>query len=429
MIVKQTFNIRHAHAATRRTPGAFIILCALCLLSACASVPKTNDRAKLTPEQFAATTWDDVLSRARGTTVNFAMYAGDEQRNRFFQERVAATLKEKYDITLRLTPLNDTVEVVNRLLNEKSAGKMRGGAVDMIWINGENFRTAKQARVLWGAFADSLPNIKYYEAAARQRDFGTAIDGYEAPWQQAQFVLAYDTARTPSPPRSVEALREWIKSHPGRFTYIAPPDFTGSVFLRHILYHFGGDDARQFENNFDEKLYREASAPTIEYLNDIKPYLWRQGATYPATTRELDRLFVNNEVDFVFAYGASFASEKIRRGEYPPTVRTFLFDEGTIGNYNFLAVPFNSGNTAGALVVINHLMSPAHLLEQTRALGGVFPLLLAALSDEERRRVESLPRGEATLPLEVLAAHRLPEADAEYLERLEKDWEAQVLRR
>jgi len=391
-------------------------------------VPATNERAKLTPDQFAATTWDDVLTRARGTTVNFAMYAGDEQRNRYFQERVAATLKEKYEITLRLTPLNDTVEVVNRLLNEKGAGKTSGGAVDMIWINGENFRTAKQADVLWGAFADSLPNIKYYDAEARQRDFGTAIDGYEAPWQQAQFVLAYDTARTPSPPRSVEVLREWIKSHPGRFTYVAPPDFTGSVFLRHILYHFGGD-ARRFANNFDEKLYREASAPTIEYLNDIKPYLWRQGATYPATTRELDRLFVNNEVDFVFAYGASFASEKIRRGEYPPTVRTFLFDGGTIGNYNFLAVPFNSANTAGALVVINHLMSPEHLLEQTRTLGGVFPLSLAALSDEERRRVESLPRDEAILPFDVLAAHRLPEADAEYLERFEHDWQVNVLRR
>ena len=58
------------------------------------------------------------------------------------------------------------------------------------------------------------------------------------------------------------------------------------------------------------------------------------------------------------SYGPSFASERIARGEYPATARTFVFDEGTIGNYSYLAVPFNADNPAGALVVINHLMSP-----------------------------------------------------------------------
>lgn len=417
------------HVKTGRAPVTFLIASILCLVSACASTrTPIGYHPTLSPEEFAATSWSDVLKRARGTTVNFAMWAGDENRNRYFRERVAETLKQEYDITLRLTPLNDTIEVVNRLLNEKSAGRMGGGAVDMIWINGENFRTAKQADVLWGAFADHLPNVKYYDEAARSRDFGTAVEGYEAPWQKAQFVLAHDAARFSEPPRSVEALRAWIKLHPGRFTYIAPPDFTGSVFLRHILYNFGGG-AQNFQSRFDEQFYRDASARTFEYLNDIKPYLWRQGETYPATPKELDRLFVNNEVDFTFAYGASFASEKIRRGEYPPTVRTFLFDTGTIGNYNFLAVPFNASNTAGALVVINHFMSPEHLLEQTRTIGGVFPLSLEKLSEEDRRAVEDLPRGEATLPLNVLAAKQLPEVEVEYLERLEKDWREKVLRR
>lgn len=407
------------------------VVFAVCLFAACATSPATNERAMLTPEEFAAMKWDDVVARARGTTVNFAMWAGDDNRNRYFREQVARTLKDKYDITLKLTPLSDTVEVINRLLNEKAAGKTTGGAVDMIWINGENFRTAKQGNLLWGSFAERLPNIEYYDEEARERDFGTPIEGYEAPWQQAQFVLAYDTARFAEPSRSIELLREWIKSHPGRFAYIAPPDFTGSVFTRHILFHFAGQDknALNFRRKFDEQLYRQASTQAIDYLNDIKPYLWRKGETYPATLKELDRLFVNNEIDFAFAYGASFASDKIERGEYPPTVRTFVFDDGTIGNYNFLAVPFNHANTAGALVVINHLMSPAHHLEQTRTLGGVFPISVDNLNDDERRMVESLPRGIATLPVEVLNSHRVTEADAEYLERFERDWQINVLRR
>jgi putative spermidine/putrescine transport system substrate-binding protein len=403
-----------------------LILCLVCALSAAACAPAKQDA--LTPEEFASLGWEDVVERARGSEVNYGMWAGDEARNRFFQGPVAARLKELYGITLRIVPNSDVAEAVNKLLNEKGAGRNMGGSIDLLWINGENFRTAKQAGVLWGPFAERMPNIRYYDEDARLRDFGTPIDGYEAPWLRAQFVLAYDTARVAEPPRSIPALRDWIKAHPGRFTYIAPPDFTGSVFIRHLLLHFGGG-AQKFTQGFDEELYAKAVALTLEYLNDIKPYLWRRGETYPSSQREADRLFVNNEIDFTMNYGPSFASERIARGEYPASVRTFVFDEGTIGNFSFLAIPFNAANTAGALVVINYLMSIELAIEQGKALGTLFPMDLGKLTPEDRARVEAVPLGPATLSIEELAAHRLPEPDVEYLERLERDWMEKVLRR
>ena len=379
------------------------------------------------PAELSGMRWDEVLDRARGSTVNYAMWSGDESRNRFFQGEVREKVERKYGISLRIVPLSDTVELVNKLLNEKGAGKNTGGSVDILWINGENFRAARQGNVLWGPFADYLPNIRYFDEEARTRDFGTPTEGYETPWQKAQFVLAYDTLRVAEPPRSIAALRDWIKSHPGRFTYIAPPDFTGSAFIRHILFHFGGGSL-PFQTGFDGKLYDKSSAATIDYLNEIKPFLWRRGETYPATPKELDRLFSNNEIDFAMSYGTSFASERIARGEFPPTTRTFVFTEGTIGNDSFLAIPFNTSNVAGALAVINYLMSPEHALAQSRALGTIFPIALDRLNEDERRAAEALPRGPATLTDTELAAHRVPEADAQYLERLEKDWLEKVLR-
>src|SRR5262249_520376 len=170
--------------------------------------------------------------------------------------------------------------------------------------------------------------------------------------------------------------------------------------------------AKNFETGFDERLYQQASAATIEYLNQIKPYLWRRGETYPASPREADRLFVNHEIDFTMSYGPSFASEKIARGEYPPTVRTFVFDQGTIGNYSFLAVRFNAASVAGALVAMNHLMSPEQLIEQGRALGSQFPISLDRLDSGLRAEAEALPRGPATLPEAELMSHLLPEAES-----------------
>ncbi len=384
-----------------------------------------NPQSSFTASDLEKTTWPDVVQKARGTSVSFAMWAGDENRNRFFKSEVVNDLQEKFGVTLNIVPLADTAEIVNKLLNEKQAGRTTGGSVDIVWINGENFRTAKQGGLLWGDFARRLPSISLYEPSAGETDFGTPVEGLEAPWQRSQFVFAYDTARIKEPPRSVEEFGKWIRANPGKFTYPAPPDFTGSAFLRHVLFHFGGG-VQNFEK-FDERHYAEASAKTFAFLNDIKPFLWRSGATYPNSPSELNRLFANGEVEIAMAYGATFASEAIKRSEFPDTVRTFLLDQGTIRNYNFLTIPFNSSNAPGALLTINYLMSHEFQMQQAKMLGSIYPHDLSKLTDDERAAAEALPRGEATLRADELAAHAIPEADSGYLERLEKDWRTQVL--
>jgi len=379
------------------------------------------------PAALMQRSWADVEQQARGTTVSFAMWAGEDARNRFYQGPVRQALRDRFDIDLEIVPLTDVADVINRLLNERRAGRDAGGAVDIVWLNGENFRTARQGNLLWGPFAERLPNIHHFDEPARLRDFGTPTDGYEAPVESAQFVFAYDTTRIANPPATLAALREWIETHPGRFTYPAVPDFTGSAFTRHVLYHASGEPPAAF-GAFDEAVYVRASARAVQWLRDIKPFLWRKGETYPPTPADLDRLFVNREVDFSMNYRPTFASEKIARGEFPPSTRTFGFLEGTIFNFGFLAVPFNAPNSPGALTVINYFLSPEHALARSRMLGGLFPLQRDGLTPDIRTAAEALAGDSATLPLEWLEAHRIPEGDAEYLVRFERDWQRSVLR-
>jgi putative spermidine/putrescine transport system substrate-binding protein len=378
--------------------------------------------------ELARMTWNEVTSRARGTTVHYAMWAGDEARNRFYQGPVTDALRRDLEITLTIVPLGDTSDLVSKLVTEKAAGVSRG-SVDLVWINGANFRTAKQAGILWGPFTKVLPNLQYFDPVAIQYDFGTTTDGLEAPYEQAQFVFAYDTARITTPPATFAELRSWIHDHPGRFTYPAIPDFTGSSFARHFLLHSGAAPPSAFAERFDAGLYARASKPAIESLHAMKPYLWRKGETFPATLAELDRLFVNGEIDFSMNYSPTFASDKIARGEFPTSVRTFVPKDGTISDYSFLAIPFNAPNPAGALAVINTFMSPIHAINRAHAMGGLFPLRLDHLSAVDRHAVEILPRGPATLPFETLAAQRIRDAHAEYVDRFERDWRTEVLQR
>jgi putative spermidine/putrescine transport system substrate-binding protein len=412
---------------TDRIARAFALTAVLAAVS-CRPGPPAETGPALRPADLDRIAWDEIVRRARGSTVAFGMWAGDERRNRYLRERTAAALERRAGVALRIVPAGDIAEIVNKLLSEKAAGKDRGGSIDLIWINGENFRAAKRGGVLWGPFASGVPNIRHYDDDARRRDFGEPVEDYEAPWQRAQFVMAYDAARVPDPPRSIPALKEWIRTHPGRFTYLAPPDFTGSAFLRHLLFRFGGGPAA-FETGFDEELYRRASEAVFAWLEELRPYLWRRGETYPQALRELDRLFANSEVDFAMSYNPSSASRAIELGEFPPTTRTFVFEEGSIGNYNCLAIPFNASNPAGALAVIDYLLSPESALAMSRDLGLPFPLRGDHLSAAERAAAAGLPRGAATLSGEVLESARLPEADSRYLARLERDWREKVLRR
>jgi hypothetical protein len=73
-------------------------------------------------------------------------------------------------------------------------------------------------------------------------------------------------------------------------------------------------------------------------------------------------------------------------------------------------------------------MSFDHMLDQSRLLGSPPPYDPQRLSPEQRTAVNAIPRDAATLSNAELAAHYIPEPDAQYLTRFEKDWLAKVLR-
>jgi putative spermidine/putrescine transport system substrate-binding protein len=234
------------------------------------------------PAQVNALSWTEVLGIARGQTVDWFMWGGFPSTNAYVNGYVAPRVKELYGVKLRQVPVKDISEVVSKILVEKQAGKIKDGEVDLMWINGENFRTCKRNGLLYGPFADILPNQKYvdWSRPSVKNDFGEPVQGLESPWGSAQVVMIYDSRRTPHPPQTMGELLNWIRNHPGRFAYPAPPDFTGSVFVRHVFYHVAGD-VQSWQATFDPKRFDKAAKKTYQALRELAPYLWREGKTYP----------------------------------------------------------------------------------------------------------------------------------------------------
>ena len=375
--------------------------------------------------------WEEALQEARGQTVDWHMWGGSPAVNSFVNGFLADELKRRFDITLRQVPVKDIAEVVGKLVVEKQAGKGSDGSADLLWINGENFRTCKEHGLLHGPFAESLPNQAYvdWSKPTVANDFGTPVEGLESPWGSAQMVMIHDSKKIPDPPRSVAGLLEWIRANPGRFAYPAPPDFTGSVFVRHVFYHAAGG-AERWQKDYTEAELTAAAEATYAILRELKSSLWRQGSTYPESPVRMNTLFADGEIDFSFSYHQGEASRNILDGLFPTTVRTYIFDEGTIANTHFVAIPFNARDKAGAMVVANFLLSPEAQLEKARPeVWGDFPAISSdRLPAEWRERFLALPRGPATLTDATLQAGQLPEPPSEVLIFLEKGWEQQVLK-
>ncbi len=315
--------------------------------------------ALLVGSAAAADEWDETLAAARGQTVYWNAWGGDEQINAYIAW-VGAEVMARHEVELVHVKLTDTAEAVARVLAEKAAGRDEGGSVDLIWLNGENFAAMKAQDLLHGPFVEQLPNFRYVDTEGKPTtlvDFTVPTDGLEAPWGMAQFVFFYDSADVEQPPRSIPALLEWARAHPGRFAYPAPPDFVGSTFLKHVVAELTADPGA-LQRPVAEADFATVTAPLWQWLEEIRPFLWRKGATFPVSAPALHQLLDDREVDLSMAFNPAEASAAIAAGRLAESVRSFILEAGTIGNSHFVAIPFNAAHQAGAMVVADFLMSP-----------------------------------------------------------------------
>ncbi len=423
----------------------FIFVITLLVVAACS--PNVSNAAEVAERETALSeaeevaefdldNWESVLAAAEGQTVNWYIWGGSDSINAFVDNFYGSALKERYNITLNRIPVADTVDAVNQVLSEKQAG-INPGVVDLIWINGENFTTLKQADMLYRDWAERIPNSQLvnWENPAINRDFGVPVDGMESPWSSAQLQLVYDTNRVEEVelPRSYAEFKIWACEHPGRATYIAPGPggFVGTRFIKGALFEISGG-AEQW-STFNEDLWNQWSPALWDYFNELEGCLWRNGETYPSDEAELRTLFANNEVDFSLTQDISGAGSAIVQGLLPETTRTFVFDNYMIGDFNYVAIPVNAPNKAAALVLANLILEPEFQAAQILPENGFglgYAIDVNRVSDPEmlsklQEAAEKL--GDSATPAEDLAASLVGDSSPEYQVLVEQAWVENVL--
>ncbi|PRO66617.1 ABC transporter substrate-binding protein [Alkalicoccus urumqiensis] len=391
------------------------LLPAVLLLGACG-----NSESGTSAEALEELSWEEITAEAEGSEVRMYMWGGDEGVNAYMDDVIAPAVEEEYGIDFERIPM-DAPEFLSRLMTEREAGSTDGSA-DILWINGENFRNAKENDLLYGSFADMLPNMEEHVADAPfvENDMGIDVDGMEVPWGNVQY--AFQFRGEDNPPETMEELLAWAEENPGAFTYPDVQNDTGNGFVRHVIHYVAGDPETVSE--FDEAWIEENGGDVWDVLRTLAPSLWREGETYPNSLEQQDQMFADGEVQATLGFNEYRAQSLIDQGVFPEETETVGLSSGSISSTHYVSMPFNTGNPEAALVVINHLLSPEAQIEKLNPerWGEGHILDPETLSEEQREQVEAYV-GEEIVPAE----DALPELDARYVDWIQENWEEEVV--
>ncbi|MEJ2763733.1 ABC transporter substrate-binding protein [Photobacterium sp. MCCC 1A19761] len=334
-------------------------------LSLVAGFATADNQAPLSAEQ-----WQQTVDKARGQTVYFNAWGGSQEINNYLRW-ADRQLQHQYGVSLKHVKVADIAETAQRLLAEKTAGKNQNGSVDLVWINGENFRSMKENNLLYGPFTQSLPNWSLVDKSLPvNEDFTEPTNGLEAPWGVGQLVFIHDKLTLNNPPQNFAELLSLAKAYPGKVSYPQPPEFHGSSFLKAALLELTADKAALYQPidpKTEHDKFDRITAPLWQYLDQLHPVAWQQGKQFPSGTSEMIQLLDDRQLLLAVTFNPNAANAAIANGNLAETAQTYAFQQGALSNIHFLAIPWNASAKEGALVAINFLMSPQAQLRKADA--------------------------------------------------------------
>jgi putative thiamine transport system substrate-binding protein len=306
---------------------------------------------------YAAPTWQEIENKANGQDVYFHAWGGSQEINAYLKW-AGKEIKSRYGVNFNHVKVTDISKTTALLLAEKTAGKNSGGSVDMVWINGENFKSMKNGDLLHGPFTQSLPNWAFVDKSLPiDSDFSEPTNGLEAPWGVGQLVFIHDTKTLNNPPASFAELLSYSKAFPNKISYPKPPSFHGTSFLKALLIELTRGD-KSLNDPVDEADFAIITQPLWDYLDELHKSAWREGKQFPASSSETVQLLDDRQLDLAITFNPNAVFSAQHNGTLAESTRAYAMDAGALSNIHFLAIPWNANAREGALVAINFLLSP-----------------------------------------------------------------------
>lgn len=244
-----------------------------------------------------------------------------------------------------------TKDLTSRLLAAKKT-KQKKTNYDLILMSDDQYSMYEQeaGKDMFVPYKkDQISNLKNVKTKIANGQ------GYLLPYRGTTVVLAYNSKKVTTVPKTTGELYDWIKSHPGRFAYNTPGSGgAGGSFVQSSIYNFLPQAAL---SSADTK-WKTKWSNGFELLKELHPYLYKSGGkvVYPNKNQGTLDLLANGEVDMVPAW-ADMTITNLANGGLPDTVKLAQLKPAFTGNVDCLAIPSVGSNPKGAQAVMNFMIS------------------------------------------------------------------------
>lgn len=179
------------------------------------------------------------------------------------------------------------------------------------------------------------------------------------PYRGTSVYLAYNSEAVPEPPKTADELYQWIKDHPGRFSYNDPSTGnSGFSFTANTIYNQLPEEAA---TSSDEKWMTEHTKEwdnAFKLLADLHPYLYQTAGKvqYPMKNAGTLDLLSNKQIDMCPAFANMVLSQK-SEGTLPDSIKLTQLKEPFLGGLAGFAIPKIAKDKEAALSVIDYYLS------------------------------------------------------------------------
>ena len=179
------------------------------------------------------------------------------------------------------------------------------------------------------------------------------------PYRASVVLLAYNSTKVPSPPKTLDELLTWIESNPGKFTYNVPSGGgSGYAFVQTVVDKYLSKRDRKALVDGINKPLQSKWAPGLEKLRYLNKFTYGQNGTYPPNNNETLRYLSTGLVDMGTVWSDMFASA-LATGTMPANIKvTQIANPPFTGGAAYLGIPRTSKNYRAARVMADWLLSP-----------------------------------------------------------------------
>ena len=281
----------------------------------------------------------------------------------------------QYEVTLQFMLSGTGAQTLADMLTAASKAGQTNTDYDIVDLSGDDL--SKVVSLIGQEQFVKLDSSKIPNAATVAAKSSIATD-YCQPYRGTTVILAYDSAKVPTPPATMDELVAWMKANPGRFAYNTPgTGGAGDSFARSSVYNFLPEEA--FTSD-DEKWIGEWDEG-FNFLKEIHPYIYSSGGSvvYPNKNQGTLDLLNQGEIDMCPNWADMVLSQRAS-GEIKDSIKITQIDPALTGSLQSLVIPTFGSNTDGAYAFMNYMLSPAAQELMVKQMAAI-PLIDASSMD------------------------------------------------